>query len=108
MTRILSCNPRPTAVIVENPPCGAGTIRALVEAGVTHGSQMSIISNGGSHPDTLMGYNSTILQSAFPHDGGMTIIELMLAVLNGEPAEKLDVLWQPSLEIRNSDGPCID
>ncbi|MEX3936692.1 hypothetical protein AB4Y32_33855 [Paraburkholderia phymatum] len=30
MTRILSCNARPTAVIVENPPCGAGAMRALV------------------------------------------------------------------------------
>ncbi|MPW18793.1 Transcriptional regulator, LacI family [Paraburkholderia piptadeniae] len=108
MTCILSCNPRPTAVIVDNPPYGAGAVRALVDAGVTIGSAMSIIVNGGLPPDTLMGYNFTTLQSAAPHDVGVTIIELMLAVLNGEPPEKLHVLWQPSLEIGNSDGPCID
>ena len=38
MKRLLSCNPRPTAVIVDNPPCGAGAMRALIDAGVESSS----------------------------------------------------------------------
>ncbi|MEX3791267.1 substrate-binding domain-containing protein [Paraburkholderia sp. BR14374] len=107
MTHLLSCNPRPTAVIVDNPACGAGAVRALVDARVRVGSEMSIIINDGLLPDTLMGYKFTALQSAVPHEVGATIIELMLAVLNGEPPRRLQVLWRPRLEIGNSDGPCI-
>ncbi|MBC8750782.1 MULTISPECIES: substrate-binding domain-containing protein [Paraburkholderia] len=108
MAHLLSCNPRPTAVIVDNPPCGIGAVRALVDAGITIGSEMSIIINDGLPSDTLTGYNFTALQSPVPHEVGEKITELMLAVLHGEPPEKLQVLWQPTLEIGNSDGPCID
>ncbi|UVK96704.1 substrate-binding domain-containing protein [Pseudomonas sp. B21-048] len=106
MSRLLLCDPRPTAVIVDNPPCGAGAMRALVEAGVELGSEMSVIVHDGLPPDALMGYEITALQSAEPLAVGKKIIELMLALLDGESPENLQVLWQPTLKIGNSDGLC--
>jgi LacI family transcriptional regulator len=107
MMRLLACSPRPTAVVVDNQICGVGAMRALLDAGIAIGSDMSIIINDGSPPDPLMGYNVTATESAKPHAIGIKIIELMLALLNGEPLENLQVLWKPVLKVGNSDGPCI-
>lgn len=106
MTRLLSCNPRPTAVIVDNPPAGAGALRALIEAGVELRNEMSIIVHDGLPPDAFMGYDITALQSSEPLAVGRKLIELMLALLDGESPENLQVLWQPTLKIGTSDGPC--
>jgi LacI family transcriptional regulator len=108
MGRLLACKPRPTAVVVDNQICGVGAMRALLGAGIAIGTDMSIIINDGSPPDPLMGYNVTATESAKPHAIGIKIIELMLALLNGEPLENLQVLWKPVLKVGNSDGPCID
>ncbi|RKP50388.1 LacI family DNA-binding transcriptional regulator [Pararobbsia silviterrae] len=106
MARLLLCDPRPTAVVIDNQICGVGALRALVDAGIEVGRDVSIIINDGSPPDPLMGYNVTATESAKPHDIGVRLIELMLALLGGTPADELQVLWEPKLKIGNTDGPC--
>lgn len=105
MARLLLCDPRPSAVVVDNQICGVGALRALVDAGIRVGSEMSIIINDGSPPDPLMGYNVTATESARPHDIGQKIIEMMLALLDGVPPEQLQILWEPKLKIGDTDGP---
>jgi LacI family transcriptional regulator len=108
MAQLLACQPRPSAVIIDNQICGVGALRALLDAGVSIGKDMSLIINDGSSPDALMGYDITATESAKPHEVGVKIIELMLELLKGEAPERLQVLWQPTLKVGNSDGPCLD
>lgn len=96
MQQLLACSPRPTAVIVDNHLSGVGAVRALLDAGVAIGRDISVIV-WGSMADTLAGANVTTIDQPDPRKAGARMVEMLLALVDGTPASELQELWQPVL-----------
>ncbi|MBA5685750.1 substrate-binding domain-containing protein [Rugamonas apoptosis] len=104
MLQLLACSPRPTAVIVDNHLSGVGAVRALVDAGIAIGKEISIIV-WGNMPDTLARSDVTIIDQPDPRRAGERMIEMLLALTDGTPAEELQEMWQPVLVHGSTVGP---
>jgi LacI family transcriptional regulator len=96
MQQLLACSPRPTAVIVDNHLSGVGAVRALLDAGIDIGTEMSVIV-WGNMADTLAGANVTTIDQPEPRKAGARMIDMLLALVDGKPASELQELWQPVL-----------
>jgi LacI family transcriptional regulator len=105
MQELLACSPRPTAVIVDNHLSGVGAVRALLDAGVAIGKEMSVII-WGSIEDTLVGSNVTTIDQPDASRAGAKMIEMLSALVAGTPPGELQVLWQPVLVPGITAGPC--
>ncbi|MFZ6657354.1 substrate-binding domain-containing protein [Undibacterium sp. TJN19] len=104
--QLLASSPRPSAIIVDNHLSGVGAMRALMDADVEIGKEISVIV-WGSMEDTLVGYNVTTIDQPRARDAGSKMSEMLLALLNGTPAAELQVLWQPELLAGATTGVCI-
>ncbi len=107
MQQLLACSPRPTAVIVDNHLSGVGAVRALLDAGVEIGKDMSMIV-WGSMADTLAGANVTTIDQPDPRQAGARMAEMLLSLINGTPAAELQELWQPTLLEGATVGPVTE
>jgi LacI family transcriptional regulator len=96
MQQLLACQPAPTAVVIDNHMSGVGAMRALLDAGITVGKNMSVIV-WGRMEDSLAGYNVTTIDQPHPDLAGAKMIEMLLALQNGTPPSELQELWQPLL-----------
>ncbi|MEJ7806314.1 MAG: substrate-binding domain-containing protein [Telluria sp.] len=96
MQQLLATAPRPTAVIVDNHLSGVGAVRALLDAGVRIGTDMSVIV-WGSVEDTLVGSNVTTIDQPGVGLAGAKMVEMLAAVVGGADPTTLQVLWQPVL-----------
>jgi len=105
MAALLALALPPTAVVVDNSLCGVGALRAIADAGLEIGRDVSIIVYDGLPSDTLVGHSVTAVLQPTPHAVGVKLVELMLARLSGAPMETLQVLWRPELHVGDSDGP---
>lgn len=105
MKKLLACSPRPTAVVVDNQMSGVGAVRALLDAGVRIGSEISLIV-WGVMEDSLAGYNVTTVDQPNPDRAGAKMVEMLLSILDGTPAEQLQELWQPVLLAGETVGRC--
>ncbi|WP_317203102.1 substrate-binding domain-containing protein [Janthinobacterium sp.] len=105
MQQLLACSPRPSAVIVDNHLSGVGAVRALLDAGIDIGREISVIV-WGSVEDTLIGSNVTTIDQPRPRQAGAKMIEMLLALLGGTPPAQLQVLWQPVLLPGVTVGAC--
>jgi LacI family transcriptional regulator len=106
MQQLLACSPRPTAVIVDNHLSGVGALRALLDAGVAIGEEMSLIV-WGSMADTLAGANVTTIDQPDPHKAGARMVDMLLSLIDGTPAADLQELWQPVLQEGATVGPVM-
>jgi len=104
MQQLLACSPRPTAVIVDNHLSGVGAVRALLDAGVEIGKDISVIV-WGSMADTLAGAHVTTIDQPCPRKAGARMVEMLLALVDGAPASELHELWQPVLLEGTTVGP---
>lgn len=107
MQQLLSCSPRPSAVIVDNHLSGAGAVRALLDAGIEIGKQISVIV-WGSMADSLAGSNVTTIEQPYPRKAGARMVEMLQAVVMGTPVEQLQEMWQPILLPGGTVGRCIN
>ena len=105
MQQLLATSPRPTAVIVDNHLSGVGAVRALLDAGIDIGTEMSVIV-WGSVEDTLVGSNVTTIDQPDSDKAGAKMIEMLSAVVSGADPASLQVLWQPTLLPGATVGPC--
>ncbi|MES3023621.1 MAG: substrate-binding domain-containing protein [Pseudomonadota bacterium] len=105
MQQLLACSPRPSAVIVDNHLSGVGAVRALLDAGLAIGKDISIIV-WGSVEDTLSGSNVTTIDQPDASAAGARMIEMLRALVGGAQPSALQVLWQPVLLPGSSVGPC--
>jgi LacI family transcriptional regulator len=94
MQRLMACSPRPTAVIVDNHLSGAGALRALLDAGIEIGKEISLIV-WGNMADTLAGAHVTTIDQPDPRQAGARMIAMLLELVDGTPASELQELWQP-------------
>lgn len=104
--QLLALAQRPTAVIVDNYLGGVGVMRALLDNGVVAGRDLSVIVYDGLPLDTLVGTKVTAIVQPEPGKVGQQLAEMMLALLAGEDPRRLQVLWQPTIQVGASDGPC--
>jgi LacI family transcriptional regulator len=96
MQQLLACSPRPTAVIVDNHLAGVGAVRALLDAGVRIGEDISLIV-WGSMADTLSDINITTIDQPNARAAGVKMADMLQALIEGAPAGSLQELWQPAL-----------
>jgi len=105
MKTLLARSPRPTAIVVDNQMSGVGAVRALLDAGVQIGGEVSLIV-WGVMEDSLAGYNVTTVDQPDPRRAGAKMVEMLLSILDGTPAEQLQELWQPVLLAGETAGRC--
>lgn len=96
MQRLLSTPSTPSAVIVDNHMSGVGAVRALLDAGIVIGTQISIIV-WGRMEDSLAGHNVTTVEQPHPDKAGARMIDMLMDLQNGTPAAALQELWEPVL-----------
>jgi LacI family transcriptional regulator len=96
MQALLACSPRPTAVIVDNHLSGVGAVRAIKDAGLAMGKDISIIVWGGIE-DSLVGANITTVDLPDTQLAGARIADMVADLVGGTPVEQLQELWQPLL-----------
>ncbi len=105
MQDLLACSPRPTAVIVDNHLSGVGAVRALLDAGIEIGRDVSVIV-WGSIEDSLVGANVTTVDQPNPNGAGARMTEMLSALVAGTAPGELQVLWQPVLLAGATVGRC--
>jgi LacI family transcriptional regulator len=105
MTELLRRRRRPTAVIVDNNLSAAGAVSALLDAKIEVGPEMSVIVYDGLPPDMLLAEEVTRVEQPDHHQVGGRLARMMLALLDGEKPNRLQVLLQPHLKIGKTDGP---
>ncbi|QGZ40619.1 LacI family transcriptional regulator [Pseudoduganella flava] len=105
MQRLLAATPRPTAVIVDSHLSGVGAVRALLDAGLAIGRDVSLVV-WGTMADGLAGLDVTTIDQPDARDAGARMAAMLLALLNGAPAAGLQELWQPVLLPGATIGPC--
>lgn len=105
MQQLLACSPQPTAVIVDNHLSGVGAVRALLDAGVAIGNELSVIV-WGSNADSLVGSNVTIIDQPDGDQAGAKMMAMLDAIVEGADPGATHELCQPLLVAGASTGPC--
>lgn len=104
MQQLLATAPRPSAVIVDNHLSGVGAVRALLDAGVVIGTDISVIV-WGSIEDSLVGSNVTTIDQPGCDRAGAKMIDMLAALVEGAAPASLQELWQPVLLPGATVGP---
>jgi len=101
--QLLELENPPTAIMCGHDLIASGAIRAIVETGKRPGIDVAII---GCDNHSLGPYLNPPLTtfSAPTLDAGRRMVELLLALLDGRPAETLQEVWSPELILRASHG----
>lgn len=108
---LLQLNPRPTAVVVDNNIGGVGLLRALLDAGVAIGREISVIVNEGLPEDTLFdGPSVAAVAQPTPYRSGQTIGDMVRDMLQQRsskeaPGAPTQILRQPEFTDGDSIGP---
>jgi LacI family transcriptional regulator len=96
MQKLLTGAVRPTAVVVDNHMSGVGAMRALLDANVKVGQEMSVIV-WGRMEDSLANYHVTTIEQPDPDKAGVKMVEMLLALINGTSPSELQECWAPIL-----------
>jgi LacI family transcriptional regulator len=103
---LLGLKRRPTAVVVDNNVGGIGVMRALLQAGVEIGRDVSVVVYGGMPVDTLLiGEEVAAIRQPTSYTTGTKIADMMLTLIEGGTLEQRHVLWQPEFVSGTSIGP---
>lgn len=105
MRSLLAQPQPPTAVLVDNNLCGLGALRALTDAGLTPGRELSLIVYDGVPADIPLPYRVTSVIQPTGDSTGRAIADLVVGVLAGKPIESLQRLGQPEIGPGDTDGP---
>jgi Transcriptional regulators len=104
---MLELRPRPTAFLAGSMMTALGIFRAIRQAGLELGRDVSMIAHDDVFPylnaDNMYPTMSTTRSSI--RQAGTRIAELIAQVLAGKPAEDVHELWPVELVLRESSGP---
>ncbi|UYO01113.1 MAG: substrate-binding domain-containing protein [Devosia sp.] len=104
---MLELRPRPTAFLAGSMMTALGVFRAIRQAGLELGTDVSMIAHDDVFPylnaDNMYPTMSTTRSSI--RQAGMRIAELITQVLAGKPAGNVQELWPVELVLRQSSGP---
>ncbi|MFS2068141.1 substrate-binding domain-containing protein [Pseudomonas sp. CT11-2] len=88
----------PTAIISDGNVHGEGAVAALHDAGrLTGPDAVAIIVYDGLPEDCLTGIDATAIIQATREVVGNQIAQMTLALMAGQPVDKLQMLWEPTL-----------
>lgn len=96
MKGLLELPQRPSAVIVDNHMSGVGAVRAVLDAGLVLGKDVSVIV-WGNIEDSLVGAHVTIIDMPDLAKAGAKMMAMLESLRAGTPPEELQLLWQPVL-----------
>jgi LacI family transcriptional regulator len=105
MQTLLALENRPTAVIMDNNLAGVGAVRAILDAGLRLGHDISVIVYDGLGDDSLIPVAVTAVLQPTPETAGKELAEMTLAKLRKDPTTTMQRLFQPVLFQGASDGP---
>jgi LacI family transcriptional regulator len=104
---MLELTPRPTAFLAGSMMTALGVFRAIRQAGLVLGKDVSMIAHDDVFPylnaDNMRPSMSTTRSSI--NMAGGRIAELILAILGGKPVADIHELWPVELVLRESSGP---
>ncbi|MNL67883.1 Lactose operon repressor [compost metagenome] len=104
---MLELRPRPTAFLAGSMMTALGVFRAIRQAGMTLGTDVSMIAHDDVFPylnaDNMYPSMSTTRSSI--RQAGSRIAELLLQLLGGKPVGDIHELWPVELVLRESSGP---
>ena len=99
--------PAPTAFLAGSMMTALGVFRAIRQAGLVMGRDVSVIAHDDVFPylnaDNMFPTMSTTRSSI--RQAGVRVADLTLQVLAGKPAEQVRELWPVELVLRESSGP---
>ncbi|ADH62590.1 transcriptional regulator, LacI family [Allomeiothermus silvanus DSM 9946] len=104
---LLSLPQPPTALLCANDLMALGALHALRERGLRAGREVSVIGYDDISPAHYTDPPLTTLRQPF-RAMGRRLVEMLLARMDGVPAQKLQEVWAPELVIRGSVGPCME
>jgi len=103
---LLALAQRPSAIVVDNSLSGVGVIRALIDAGVAVGRDVSVLVYEGLPADTvLQGLQVAAVVQPTSYESGQKMGEMVLALLEGRVLAEPHVLQQPVFVEGNSIAP---
>lgn len=105
MRALLALEQPPTALLVEHGRSGAGALRALLDAGLQPGRDLSLIVLDGVAEELALPCPVTAVLRPDAMQGGRALARLVLDVLAGMPVQNLHHLVQPCLEPGATDTP---
>lgn len=105
MQQLLALPAPPTAVLIDNHLAGVGAVHAALHAGLRLGRDLSVIVYDGLGLDSVIRSAITAVEQPGPERTGQLLAELVLARLDGVPADTLQRLCEPVLVPGDSDGP---
>ena len=105
MAELVARHDRPTAVLVDSNLAGVGAIRALTDAGLRPGRDLSLIVYGVIPADILLPYRVTAIAHPTGEATGRMMAELVVGAIEGRPSESLQRLEQPVLKEGDTDLP---
>jgi LacI family transcriptional regulator len=101
---MLELRPRPTAFLAGSMMTGLGIFRAIRQAGLTLGRDVSMIAHDDVFPylnaDNMYPTMSTTRSSI--RAAGVRIAELLMQLIGGKPAHTIHELWPVDLVLRQS------
>ncbi|MDP2780167.1 LacI family DNA-binding transcriptional regulator [Devosia sp.] len=104
---LLERDPHPTAFLAGSMMTALGVFRAIRQAGLVLGKDVSMIAHDDVFPylnaDNMYPSMSTTRSSI--SQAGVRIAELILQILGGKPAADIHELWPVELVLRESTGP---
>lgn len=104
---MLELRPRPTAFLSGSMMTALGVFRAIRQAGLVLGKDVSMIAHDDVFPylnaDNMYPTMSTTRSSI--RQAGVRMAELLLQLLAGKPADDIHELWPVDLVLRQSSGP---
>jgi LacI family transcriptional regulator len=107
---MLELRPRPTAFLAGSMMTALGVFRAIRQAGLQLGTDVSMIAHDDVFPylnaDNMYPSMSTTRSSI--RQAGTRVAELLLQMLGGKPVADIHELWPVELVLRESSGPAPD
>ncbi|WP_298235363.1 LacI family DNA-binding transcriptional regulator [uncultured Azohydromonas sp.] len=103
--RLLAASQPPTALLVDNAPAAAGALRELVDRGWQPGQGPSLIVCDDVSEALALPYPVTAVVPPGAAESGAILARLVLELLAGLPAQRLQHLAQPVLVPGATDAP---
>lgn len=104
MRMLLAETPRPTAVMCATDRMAIGALRALTDAGLRAGADMSVIGHDNIAAGTYTDPPLTTLELSIRR-AGARLVEMLLEVLGGANPANFQEVWPVTLVERGSHGP---
>ena len=90
----------PEVIITDCAALAEGAALALQQAGRATGEDAILLAGWEGLPrDAILDHPIAAIRQATPHQAGEQVADMVIRLINGEPPETLQTLWQPWLQL---------